>query len=177
MATMKLAAAVRRIFWNTSRKVWAQEAQSDKEYTIPVMHGKEIWYAVVVTVPMPRKDKKGAIMHDKETGEVLVSYVPTGVRLELIQGFGGRTIKSRNGTEYVIPGDTMFAMKRTGMLSKSPAWVWVPDIVAPTCKPNTLNKKDESVPLTSAPAWVQKAVADAWERYEQYREEQRAAAA
>lgn len=175
--TMKLATAVRRMFWNTSRKMWLTEAQGEKEYSTVAVNGRQVWIVTVVMIPMDKTNRKGEVMYDKETGEPLQTFVPTGVRFELLHGdIGCRAVHKWNGMEYVVPGETMFAMKRTGMVSKTPQWIFVNDRISQTCRPNTLNKKEESRPLEQCPAWIQAAVAAAWEKYETVMAEKRAAA-
>lgn len=174
--TMKLMTTVKRLFWNTSRKVWLTEAQGEKEYTVPVQNGREIWIATVVMIPMDKRAKNGDIIYDKETGEPAKTFVPTGVRLELLHGLSGRAVHKWNNVEYVVPGQTMFCMKRNNMVSESPAWIFVNDRITQVCRPNTLNKKSSSRPLDECPAWIQSAVAAAWARYEEVMAEKRAAA-
>ena len=175
--TMKLATAVRRMFWNTSRKMWLGEAQGEKEYTTVAMNGKEVWLVTVVMIPMDKRNKQGDIIYDKETGEPAKTFVPTGVRFELLHGgIGCRSCHKWNNVEYIVPGSTLFCMKRNNMVSESPQWVFVNDRITQVCRPNTLNKKADSRPLSECPAWIQAAVAAAWEKYETVMAEKRAAA-
>jgi hypothetical protein len=173
MMTSKLV----RKFWNTSRKLWLDTPQGEKEYSTVAMNGKEVWIVTVVMIPMDKRNKRGEVMTDRETGEVLKTFVPTGVRFELMHGgFDARSAHKWNNVEYIVPGQTMFCMKRNNMVSTSPAWTFVNDRLSQTCKPNTLNKKADSKPLDACPAWIQAAVAAAWEKYETVMAEKRAAA-
>ena len=171
-------------YFQPNTETWGQTPYMQKEWSVPVQNGKEVWLATMVVLPMPAKDKAGRPIIDKETGEQKTSFVPMGVRLECLVGslWGRETYSKEPGYCFHLPGQTMFVKRKTGMCSTSEPYKFKVDMVgrpldAGLGRPQVFKpkQKESGKPLDTFPAWVSQAVALATEAYEAHRAAARAA--
>ncbi len=172
MIVLPAPATERSWFFNTSERSWSRTPYMLKDYSVLSECRNYLATVVIIAKESTKKRKDGT-----ETSGL--DFIPMGVRIECV------TARQRKDG-YTLPGWTYFIKRKTQVISETPYWTFqtnrlgalVMEMHRPLLNKPRKDSKTESIPFTDHKDYglLKPLVERAWEEYEYYRAEARAAA-